>query len=181
MGRKYFHVRELDKIHEERWSVYYSFSVSSFLESGHRQPPLPHWLRPHGPPQRLLPLPVSPQRSTVSSSSQGLLREAEGIPWLERQTPCSGLRTAAPVGLPPGPECSAAAHHGAGPLTPLTPLPPLTTRALSQQMPFPPVTLTRRDAKAVLSASAPPRAPAQALLLTHLSLRVESLQSRPLH
>lgn len=44
-----------------------------------------------------------------------------------------------------------------------------------------PVTLTRRDAKAVLSASAPPRAPAQALLLTHLSLRVESLQSRPLH
>lgn len=123
---------------------------------------------------------MSPQRSAVSSSSQGLLREAEGIPWREPQTPGSGLRTAAPVGLPPGPEGSAAVHHGAGPLTPLT-VPTAPHHARAQQMPFPPVTLKLRDSKAVLSASAPPRAPAQALLLTHLALRVESLQSRPLH
>lgn len=182
MGRKYFHVRELDKIHEQRWSVYYSFSVSSFLGSGHRQPPLTHWLPPHGPPQRLLPLPVSPQRSTVSSSSQGPLREAEDSPWLESQTPCSGLRTAPPVSLPPGAECSAAVPHGASSLIPLAvSTVPHHALSLSQQMPFPPVTLNLRDSKAALSVSAPPRAPARALLHSSATpCRVPAVSPAPL-
>ena len=102
VGRKYFHVGELDKIQGrkvvsllflQREFLPPSLALVSPFRIGHQQPPLAHWLPPHGPPQRLLSLPVSPQRPNVSSSSQGLLGEAEDLPGLESQRPGSGLRT----------------------------------------------------------------------------------------
>lgn len=121
-------------------------AVVSLFKIGHRQPPLTRWLPPHGPPQRLLPLAVSAQRSTVSSSPQAL-REAEDSPGLEFQAPCAGLRTAAPVSLPPGAECSVAVRRGLVPAFPSRSLPSLTSLPLSQQTAFPPTTLKPRDSR----------------------------------
>ena len=122
MGRKYFHVGELDKIQGrkvvsllflQREFLPPSLALVSPFRISHRQPPLAHWLPPHGPPQRLLSLPVSPQRPTVSNSSQGLLgRPKTSRGWNHRGlAPASGHP-------PPGPGCSASAQRGASPLSP---------------------------------------------------------------
>lgn len=149
-------------------------AVVSLFKIGHRQPPLTRWLPPHGPPQRLLPLAVSAQRSTVSSSPQGPSGRLKTPPgWSSRRLV---LASGQPLLSAFRPAQSALWPFAVGlvPAFPSRSLPSLTSLSLSQQTAFPPTTLKPRDSRQ--------RSPSQLLLRAHPPvLRVGDLQSCPPH